>query len=30
MAMHNPTHAGEFIRETYIEAFDMCIRSLAV
>ena len=29
MAMHNPPHPGEFIRETYIEPFDMSIRSLA-
>ena len=29
MAMHNPPHPGEFIRETYIEPFDFSIRSLA-
>ena len=29
MIMHNPPHPGEFIRETYIEAFDISIRSLA-
>ena len=29
MAMHNPPHPGEFIRATYIEPFDMSIRSLA-
>ncbi len=29
MAMHNPPHPGEFIRETYIEPFDVSIRSLA-
>jgi addiction module HigA family antidote len=27
--MHNPPHPGEFIRETYIEPFDLSIRSLA-
>ncbi len=27
--MHNPPHPGEFIRQTYIEAFDISIRSLA-
>ena len=27
--MHNPPHPGEFIRETYIEPFDVSIRSLA-
>jgi addiction module HigA family antidote len=26
--MHNPPHPGEFIRETYIEPFDISIRSL--
>jgi len=30
MAMHNPPHPGEFIRETYIEPFDISFRSLAV
>ena len=29
MAMHNPPHPGEFIRKTYIEPFDISIRSLA-
>ena len=29
MAMHKPPHPGEFIRETYIEPFDISIRSLA-
>ena len=29
MAMLNPPHPGEFIRETYIEPFDMSIKSLA-
>jgi addiction module HigA family antidote len=29
MAMHNPPHPGEFIRVTYIEPFDLSIRSLA-
>lgn len=29
MGMHNPPHPGEFIRETYIEPFDISIRSLA-
>jgi antitoxin HigA-1 len=29
MAMHNPPHPGEFIRATYIEPFDVSIRSLA-
>ena len=29
MAMHNPPHPGEFIRETYIGPFDISIRSLA-
>ena len=29
MAMHNPPHPGEFIRDTYIEPFDISIRSLA-
>ena len=27
--MHKPPHPGEFIRETYIEPFDISIRSLA-
>ena len=29
MAMHNPPHPGEFIREIYLEPFDHSIRSLA-
>ena len=29
MAMHNPPHPGKFIREIYIEPFDISIRSLA-
>lgn len=29
MAMHNPPHPGVFIRATYIEPFDISIRSLA-
>ena len=29
MAMHNPPQPGEFIRETYIEPFDISIRPLA-
>ena len=29
MTMHNPPHPGEFIRETYIEPFDVSVRSLA-
>ena len=29
MTMHNPPHPGEFVRETYIESFDISIRSLA-
>lgn len=29
MAMHNPPHPGEFIRATYIEPFDISIRSMA-
>jgi addiction module HigA family antidote len=27
--MHNPPHPGEFIRATYIEPFDLSMRSLA-
>lgn len=30
MAMHNPTHPGEFIRATYMEPFGVSCRSLAV
>jgi len=29
MAMHNPPHPGEFIRSTYIEPFDISVRSVA-
>ena len=29
MSMHNPPHPGEFIRETYIEPFDISLGSLA-
>lgn len=29
MAMHNPPHPGEFIRATYIEPFELSIRSLS-
>ena len=29
MPMHNPPHPGEFIRATFIEPFDISIRSLA-
>ena len=29
MVMHNPPHPGEFIREIYIDPFDISIRSLA-
>ena len=29
MSMHNPPHPGKYIRETYIEPFDISIRSLA-
>ena len=29
MVMHNPPHPSELIRETYLEPFDMSIRSLA-
>ena len=29
MNMHNPPHPGEFIRKTYIEPFEVSIRSLA-
>jgi addiction module HigA family antidote len=27
--MHNPPHPGEFIRATYLEPFELSIRSLA-
>jgi len=29
MSMHNPPHPGEFIKETYIEPFDMSVRLVA-
>lgn len=29
MVMHNPPHPGEFIRATYMEPFDISVRSLA-
>jgi addiction module HigA family antidote len=29
MTMHNPPHPGEFIRETYLQPFDVSVRSLA-
>jgi len=29
MTMHSPPHPGEFIHATYIEPFDISIRSLA-
>lgn len=29
MAMHNPPHPGEFIAETYLEPFEISVRSLA-
>jgi len=29
MAMHNPPHPGEFIWETYLESFEVSVRSLA-
>ena len=29
MAIHSPPHPGEFIRKTYIQPFDISIRSLA-
>ena len=29
MAMHKPPHPGEFIRATYIEPYEISIRSLA-
>jgi addiction module HigA family antidote len=29
MAMHNPPHPGEFIREIYLEPLDLSVRSLA-
>lgn len=29
MTMHSPPNPGEFIRETYIEPYDLSVRSLA-
>lgn len=29
MTMHNPPHPGEFIREVYLETFDISSRQLA-
>jgi len=29
MAMHNPPHPGEFIRDIYLEPFELSVRSLA-
>lgn len=29
MTMHNPPHPGEFIREIYLDPFDLSVRSLA-
>ncbi len=29
MAMHDPPHPGEFIQATYLEPFELSIRSLA-
>jgi len=29
MRMHNPPHPGDFIRETYIEPFEISVRTLA-
>lgn len=29
MVMHNPPHPGEFIREIYLEPFELSVRSLA-
>lgn len=29
MTMYNPPHPGEFVRATYLESFDISIRSLA-
>lgn len=30
MNMHNPPHPGEFIRETYIEPFNLSVRQVAL
>ena len=29
MAMHNPPHPGEFIRDLYLEPFDLSVRRVA-
>ena len=29
MRMHNPPHPGDFIRETYIQPYEISIRTLA-
>ena len=29
MKMHNPPHPGEFIRETYVEPFEISVRAIA-
>lgn len=29
MSMHNPPHPGEFIKEIYLDPYDLSIRSLA-
>jgi len=29
MSMHNPLHPGEFIKEIYLDPYDLSIRSLA-
>ncbi len=29
MAMHNPPHPGEFIRDLYLEPFELSVRSIA-
>ena len=29
MPLHNPPHSGEYIRETYMEPFDLSLRHLA-
>ena len=29
MAMHNPPHPGEFIREIYLEPYELSVRSFA-
>ncbi len=30
MSMHNPPHPGEFIREVYLEPFNISYRSVAI